>query len=162
MRAFAQPLGAGAATLGAAVGVQELLPGEVAQFADAEAFRGEIREWLVANLPAGWGTPGFELTGEARKKFVEEWPSKLFAGGWICATWPKEYGGGGKPYSYQAIYLEETARAEAPQHLGVIGLGMAGPTIIARGTEAQKARYLQPLLSAAEIWRWTSSLILPA
>ena len=30
--------------------------------ADAEAFRGEIREWLVANLPAGWGTPGFELT----------------------------------------------------------------------------------------------------
>ena len=29
---------------------------------------------------------------------------------------------------------------------------MAGPTIIARGTEAQKARYLQPLLSAQEIW----------
>ena len=45
-----------------------------------------------------------------------------------------------------------TARAEAPPHLGVIGLGMAGPTIIALGTEAQKARYLQPLLSADEIW----------
>ena len=53
---------------------------------------------------------------------------------------------------YQAIFLEEEARAEAPPHIGVIGLGMAGPTIIAHGTEAQKARYLQPLLAADEIW----------
>jgi alkylation response protein AidB-like acyl-CoA dehydrogenase len=53
---------------------------------------------------------------------------------------------------FQAIYLEEEARAEAPPHLGVIGLGMAGPTIITRGTEAQKVRFLQPLLAADEIW----------
>ena len=79
---------------------------------------------------------------------IRDWSRALYEAGYIGLTWPKEYGGGGKPYSYQAIFLEETARAEAPQHLGVIGLGMAGPTIIALGTEAQKARYLQPLLSA--------------
>ena len=83
---------------------------------------------------------------------IRDWSRALYEAGYIGLTWPKEYGGGGKPYSYQAIFLEELARAEAPQHLGVIGLGMAGPTIIALGTEAQKARYLQPLLSADEIW----------
>ena len=83
---------------------------------------------------------------------IRNWSRALYDAGYIGLTWPKEYGGGGKPYSYQAIFLEESARAEAPQHLGVIGLGMAGPTIIAHGTEAQKARYLQPLLSADEIW----------
>ena len=58
----------------------------------------------------------------------------------------------GAPYSHQAIFLEEQARAEAPSHLGVIGLGMAGPTIIAWGTDSQKDRYLAKILSAEEIW----------
>ena len=44
------------------------------------------------------------------------------------------------------------ARAEAPPHVGVIGLGMAGPTIMAHGTEEQKERYLEQILSAEEIW----------
>jgi alkylation response protein AidB-like acyl-CoA dehydrogenase len=44
------------------------------------------------------------------------------------------------------------ARAEAPPHVGVIGLGMAGPTIMAHGTEEQKQRHLAKILSAEEIW----------
>jgi alkylation response protein AidB-like acyl-CoA dehydrogenase len=48
--------------------------------------------------------------------------------------------------------LEEFARSEAPGHMGVIGLGMAGPTIMAHGTEEQKKRYLAKILSAEEIW----------
>jgi alkylation response protein AidB-like acyl-CoA dehydrogenase len=35
------------------------------------------------------------MTDEERKQFNEEWPQKLFEGGWICATWPAEYGGKG-------------------------------------------------------------------
>ena len=77
---------------------------------------------------------------------------KLGEAGYAGLTWPKEYGGAGAPYSHQAIFLEELARAEAPSHLGVIGLGMAGPTIIAWGTEEQKQRYLSKILSAEEIW----------
>ena len=72
--------------------------------------------------------------------------------GYAGLTWPKEYGGAGAPYSFQAIFYEEIAAAQAPPHIGVIGLGMAGPTIIAHGTEEQKARYLEPILSADEIW----------
>ena len=118
---------------------------------DEAQFRSELDAWLEANVPP-------ELRGHrggaARYSddSIRDWSRALYEAGYIGLTWPKEYGGGGKPYSYQAIFLEETARAEAPQHLGVIGLGMAGPTIIALGTEAQKARYLQPLLAADEIW----------
>ena len=118
---------------------------------DEGQFRSELRAWLEANLAAGLpGHPG----GPARfsDDAVRDWSRALYEAGYVGLTWPKEYGGGGKPYSYQAIFLEEVARAEAPQHLGVIGLGMAGPTIISHGTEAQKARHLQPILSASEIW----------
>ena len=118
---------------------------------DEAAFREELRAWLGANLTdALRGNPGgaARFAGDA----VRDWSRLLYDAGYSGLTWPKEYGGGGKPYSYQAIFLEESARAEAPQHLGVIGLGMAGPTIIAYGTEAQKTRYLSKILSAEEIW----------
>jgi alkylation response protein AidB-like acyl-CoA dehydrogenase len=114
------------------------------------AFRDEVKAWLDANLSdelrgARYGGRRFEELGR-------EWSRKLYEAGYAGLTWPKEYGGAGAPYSYQAILLEETARAEAPQHIGVIGLGMAGPTIIAHGTEEQKQRYLPKILSAEEIW----------
>ena len=67
-------------------------------------------------------------------------------------TWPTEYGGRGLGHTFQGIFLEESARAGAPPHLGGIGLGMAGPTIIAWGTHEQKARYLKPLLRGDEVW----------
>jgi alkylation response protein AidB-like acyl-CoA dehydrogenase len=76
----------------------------------------------------------------------------MYDAGYAGLTWPEEYGGKGAPYSHQAIALEEFARAEAPPHMGVIGLGMAGPTIMAHGTEEQKRRYLPKILSAEEIW----------
>jgi alkylation response protein AidB-like acyl-CoA dehydrogenase len=117
---------------------------------DEAAFRGQVRGWLEENLPD-------ELrggrSGEQRfEGIVREWSRKLHEAGYAGLTWPKEYGGGGAPYSYQAILLEESALAEAPGHIGVIGLGMAGPTIIAHGTEEQKRRYLPKILSAEEIW----------
>jgi alkylation response protein AidB-like acyl-CoA dehydrogenase len=111
------------------------------------AFRQEIRDWLEANL-------GDEARGRRREinDFSREWSRKVFDAGYAGLTWPKEFGGAGAPYSFQAIMFEEWTRAEAPQHIGVIGLGMAGPTIMAHGTDAQKTRYLQPILSAEEIW----------
>jgi alkylation response protein AidB-like acyl-CoA dehydrogenase len=104
---------------------------------DEAAFRAEVRGWLQENLP---GTPG------------REWSRKLYDAGYAGLTWPEEYGGRGAPYSHQAIVLEEFARAEAPQHMNVIALGMAGPTIMAHGTEEQKQRYLPKMLTAEEIW----------
>ena len=114
-------------------------------------FRAEVRAWYDEHLPA-------ELRGHqggAARFDGEEfraWSRALYDGGWVGISWPAEYGGRGLAPGFQAIYLEEEARAEAPPHIGVIGLGMAGPTIISLGTEAQKSRYLKPLLAADEIW----------
>jgi alkylation response protein AidB-like acyl-CoA dehydrogenase len=112
------------------------------------AFREEVRGFIAENLPAGSRTRGGRRFEDADR----DWSRKLGEAGYAGLTWPKEYGGAGAPYSHQAIFLEELARAEAPSHLGVIGIGMAGPTIITWGTPAQKERYLSRILSADEIW----------
>ena len=114
------------------------------------AFRAEARAWLAENIPEE--LRGFRGSETRFEEHGRKWSRALYDAGYAGLTWPEEYGGAGAPYSYQAIFLEEAARAEAPQHLGVIGLGMAGPTIIAHGTEEQKRRYLDKILSADEIW----------
>src|SRR3954453_21631359 len=114
-------------------------------------FRSELRAWLDANLPEDkrGGRGGAQRFDDP---FMREWSHKLHEAGYAGLTWPEEYGGAGAPYSYQAIFYEEMAAAAAPPHIGVIGLGMAGPTIIVHGTDAQKERHLQKILSAEEIW----------
>ena len=118
---------------------------------DEASFRAELSSWLTANLPPGWAerTPAPGRNDEAVSR---DWSRKLYDAGYAGLTWPKEYGGGGAPYSYQGIFLEETARIGTPDHIGGIGLGMAGPTIIAWGSDEQKKRYLAPLLSGEEVW----------
>ena len=67
-------------------------------------------------------------------------------------SWPKEYGGRGATLIEQSIFGEELARAKAPRPANVLGLVMGGPVVIAHGTEEQKERFLEPILSAEEIW----------
>lgn len=114
------------------------------------AFRAELREWFEANLPDGWRERG-PTSGRMDVEAAKEWSKKLYDAGYAGLTWPKEFGGAGAPYTFQAIFLEESARAETPDHIGVIGLGMAGPTIISHGTDEQKA-HLSPILSGEEVW----------
>jgi alkylation response protein AidB-like acyl-CoA dehydrogenase len=115
------------------------------------AFRAELRDWLATNLP---GDLRSHRGGAARfdEPAARRWSRALHEAGYSGLTWPVEYGGAGRSPTYQALFLEELARAEAPAHVGVIGLGMAGPTILAHGTEEQKRRYLPRILSAEEIW----------
>jgi len=109
---------------------------------EAEAFRKEIRAWLEENLPAGWGEPGFEMTPEQRKEFHESWTAKLFEGGWICASWPPEYGGKGLSLLEQVVLNEEFARAGAPLRADFFGDTLVGPTILQWGTEEQKKEFI--------------------
>jgi alkylation response protein AidB-like acyl-CoA dehydrogenase len=112
-----------------------------------EAFRDELRGWLAEHHP------GPEPEGdEAGFEFRRAWQKNLYEGGWAGVSWPREYGGRGASLIEQAIYNEEVVRAKAPAAANVLGLAMGGPTVIAHGTEEQKRRYLQPILSAEEIW----------
>src|SRR5438094_122379 len=110
---------------------------------------GTLHGGIICGVADSAMGPACASTLDARGR---DWSKRLAEAGYAGLTGPKEYGGAGRPWRYQALYLEELARAEAPQHLGVIGLGMAGPTIIAHGRPDQKARYLAKILSAEEIW----------
>jgi alkylation response protein AidB-like acyl-CoA dehydrogenase len=118
--------------------------------AEAE-FRADVRAWLTDNLPPGW-PENRPKEQTAEEELRRDWQRKLYEAGWAGLSWPTEYGGRGASLIEQVIFNEESARVRAPTPINVIGLYMAGPTIIAWGTDEQKGRYLQPLLSGEEIW----------
>src|ERR671929_202824 len=112
-----------------------------------QEFRDAVRSWIEANHP------GPEPEGDRGAfEFRRAWQRALNERGWAGLSWPAEYGGAGATLVEQAIFFEEVARAGAPPMANVLGLAMGGPTVIAHGTDEQKARYLPPILSADEIW----------
>ncbi len=113
-----------------------------------EEFRDEVRTWLQENNPGPEPDDGLDEV----MAFRREWQLKLHAAGWAGISWPKEYGGRGATMIEQAIFVGEAARQEAPSPANVLGLAMGGPVVIAHGTEAQKERYLEPILTGEEIW----------
>ena len=88
----------------------------------------------------------------AHMERCRDWQRVLYANGWAGITWPKEYGGRGGTPIQQAIFNEEQARYDVSAGAFAIGIGMVAPTIIAHGTDAQKARYLDRMLRGDEIW----------
>ena len=112
-----------------------------------EAFRDELRAWLAENHP------GEEPSGDDEAfDFRREWQRKLHEAGYAGFSWPKEYGGRGATLVEQALFGEEMARAKAPSPANVLGMVMGGPVVIAHGTDEQKERWLQPILTGEEIW----------
>lgn len=113
-------------------------------------FRDRVRTWLQEHRDSA---PRFDdIPTDEHIEQWRAWSRMLFDAGFVGITWPAAYGGQGLGHVHQAIWLQEIARAGVPDHLGLIGLGMAGPTIIAWGTEEQKQRFLPPLLRCQEIW----------
>ncbi len=118
-------------------------------FSETEtAFRDELRAWLAANDPG----PAPPREDEERFAFARDWQRRLHEGGWAGVHWPREYGGRGATITQSAIFFEELGRAGAPLPVNTLGLLLAGPTIMTWGTDAQKERFLPPILSAEEIW----------
>jgi alkylation response protein AidB-like acyl-CoA dehydrogenase len=120
--------------------------------ADAEEFRAEIRSWLEDNLPDGWFEPGFSMTDDERAAFNNDWPKRMLDGGWICATWPTEYGGKGLSTMQGVVLAEEFARAKAPMRADFFGDTLVGPTILQWGTEEQKKEFLPKILNGRMAW----------
>jgi len=123
--------------------------------AEDEQFRREIATWLDGNLRGEFakikfrGGPGDEHSFPDERK---AWERKLADGGWTCVGWPKEQGGRGCSIEQQVIFFEEYARAGAPGRMGHIGEGLAGPTIIAFGSDAQKKKFLPGIVKGSEFW----------
>ena len=128
---------------------------ELAFTAADELFRQEIAQWLNKNLRDEFaevrhrGGPGDEHC------FVDErkaWERRLAEGRWTCIGWPEAWGGRGASIEQQVIYHEEYARAGGPGRMGHIGDTLTGPTLLAFGSEDQKARYLPDIRSGQAFW----------
>jgi alkylation response protein AidB-like acyl-CoA dehydrogenase len=118
--------------------------------AEQEAVRADCRAWLVEHLPWEYGQglpPRFDDLAE-EVAFLRDWQAKLAGGGWVGVTWPTEYGGRGAGPLHHYIVQEELARARAPELVGRIGINLVGPTLLAHGTDEQKARWLPAILGA--------------
>jgi len=121
--------------------------------ADQEALRRRVRAWLTANIPDDWKKFGLsEVPRPEAYDFLRKWQKRLYDAGFIGLTWPKESGGQGLTFMEEMIVQEEMALQKAPPMLNILGVGMAGPTINAYGTEEQKKRYPAKILSCEEIW----------
>ncbi len=117
--------------------------------AEETAFRDELRGWLAENQP---GEPPSGEGEDASYEWRRDFQRRLADGGWAAVHWPPEYGGRGVTLTKSAIFFEELARARAPLPANVLGLLLAGPTIMIWGTPEQKERYLAPIVTAEEIW----------
>jgi len=115
---------------------------------DEEAFAQEVRSWLAANLelPPRFGSLDEEI------EWGRAWQAKLAGGRWVGIHWPAAYGGRGASPVQVAIFNMEYARSRALQPVNRVGINLAGPTLLAHGTEAQKQRWLPAILDAREIW----------
>lgn len=118
-------------------------------FTDDEwAFAAEVRSWLAENLepPPAFASMDDEVAWGRR------WQAKLAQARWVGIHWPVAYGGRGASPVHVAIFNAEYGRARAPQPVNRVGINLAGPTLLAHGTEAQKERWVGKILSAEELW----------
>ncbi|MFF9145751.1 acyl-CoA dehydrogenase family protein [Streptomyces sp. NPDC014861] len=122
---------------------------------NVEEFRREVRGWLRTHLTGefadlrGRGGPGREHEAHTERL---AWERHMAAHGWTCVGWPKEYGGRGASLEEQVAFHEEYALADAPARVGHIGEQLVGPTLIAFGTPAQRARFLPRIVAVDELW----------
>ena len=122
------------------------LDGEVVAFAAA------AEKWLAKNVPERWREHRGALSEHEIDEIRLEWDRQLFRGGYAGLSIPVEFGGRGLGLAEEVVFGELAARAHAPDGFGRIGKILTAPTLISRGSEEQRKRYLPPILSGDEAW----------
>ena len=131
--------------------------------AEQAEFRAGLREWLSRTLRPGWmeavdagDEDGFaEILDAAEREGHNffEWMRTIGASGYASPHWPREYGGLSQEVGMLRIVREDLGHYRLPTFgPNILGVGLAGPTIIAHGTEEHKERYLRKILTGEEIW----------
>ncbi|HEX4813736.1 MAG TPA: acyl-CoA dehydrogenase family protein [Nonomuraea sp.] len=112
---------------------------------DLAEYRRNARAWLAANAPT-------DDEGDGGVPGAREFMAKLYDAGYSGIAWPKEWGGQGLTQAEERAFAAEARDYVLPTYVFSIGLGMTGPTIVDRGTDEQRRRFVRPLLRGEEIW----------
>jgi alkylation response protein AidB-like acyl-CoA dehydrogenase len=129
---------------------------------EEKAFRLEVRAWLEARAKRrqpGTDPEHFYSSNDASAeadaahvRACKKWQGTLYESGWAGITWPKEFGGRGGAGWQQRIFNEEQSRFDVAAGVFAVGIAMAGPTIMAWGTDEQQQRFLDAMLRGEHIW----------
>ncbi len=116
--------------------------------AEAERFRDEIAGFLAET----WQPK--DRRGEALRDHVRDFRLKATERGYLYRGIPRRYGG-----SEQAVDIiraqvirEAFGAARAPMEVGGNGTAMLVPTLLERGTDAQRERFIRPTLDGSYVW----------
>ena len=115
----------------------------------AQQFRDELRGWLEANKP---GPDALAAAGNGRRGRLapDGWTERLRDAGYLCVSWPKEFGGRGLSGLEVSVMNDEFARAGVPRVTRGMGEGLVGPAIIVWGTDEQKAYFLPRIIDGTD------------
>ena len=123
---------------------------------EPDELRTRVRRWIEEAVPEAWREAG--ARGGARairdvrsRADYEEWYPTFAATGLVAATWPVEYGGAGLSAAEARIVEAELASLNLGR-LNPLGLNLAAPALFAHGTEAQRRRFLPPIVANEEVW----------
>ena len=117
-----------------------------------EDFRAECADWLTAQMAGEFADIKGITTLTAKAERRKAWEQHLAAHKWSCIGWPEAWGGRDATLAQQVIFAEEYARAGVPGRVNHIGIELAGPTILAFGTEAQKQQFLPGIAAGTTIF----------
>jgi alkylation response protein AidB-like acyl-CoA dehydrogenase len=118
---------------------------------DLDDFRGEVRAWCRAHVPAGWREAQTGVPEEEFVAFQRAWFGELRAAGWAVPHWPAEWGGG-MPVAQQVVLYQELAAHDAPRLvLAFVSIHHAASTLLVAGTDEQRRRHL-PAILEGETW----------
>ena len=117
-------------------------------------FAEEARAWLEANVPTAWRRDHCWARADDPMWFeiARPWQRKLYEGGWAAIAWPQEHGGRGATVIERWLFEEALDRVGAPRPAAGAYVDLIGPAILRHGTDAQRRRFLRPLLSGEDLW----------
>ena len=110
-------------------------------------FREETASWLAENAPTDETFRALTPLQQAKV-----WQKRKYDAGWACLGWAPEFGGRGASAIEEVIWRQEESQYDLPANFFLIGQGMIGPTLMAWGSDEDKARFLPPLASGEEVW----------
>ena len=118
---------------------------------EVESFRDEVRAVLRSELPDEFAGLGSIVDPDDAHAWAEDWRTTLYRNRLIGVTWPEEHGGRGLTKLHQVALVEELARAGVPFGMprDTFGVKMLANTLLAWGTDEQRARFLPPIASGA-------------
>jgi alkylation response protein AidB-like acyl-CoA dehydrogenase len=114
-----------------------------------EVFRGEVQTFLSAN----WPPSGDDASG-SREEQANRFRKKATQAGFLNRSIPKQYGGSEQPVEplKGAVIREEFTKAHAPMEPRGIGTMMLVPTLLDRGTEWQKEKFVEATILGQITW----------